>query len=160
MIALGSDHVGLELKTKIRAYLDEKGYTCKDLGCFDENRVDYPVYAYGVAKSVVKGECDCGLIFCGTGVGISLAANKVKGIRAAVCSDPYTARLSKEHNNTNVLSLGARVVGIDLAKMIIDEWLSAKFEGGRHQKRLDMIAAIEQTNNLELPPEDLNGGTV
>lgn len=160
MLGLGSDHVGLELKSKIKEYLDEKGYGYIDFGCFDDTRVDYPVYGYRVAQSVAKGECDRGLLFCGTGVGISLAANKVKGIRALVCSDPYTARLSKEHNNTNILSLGARVVGFDLAKMIIDEWLNTTFEGGRHQKRIDMIATIEDTNKLESSPEDRYGGIV
>ena len=98
------------------------------------------------ANLVATGEVDCGILICGTGVGISLSANKVNGIRACVCSEPYSARLSKQHNNTNILAFGARVIGIELAKMIVDEWLNAKYEGGRHQNRLDMITAIEKRN--------------
>lgn len=104
---------------------------------------NYPEYGERVGRAVVDGEVDLGILICGTGVGISLAANKVKGVRAVVCSEPYSARLSRQHNNTNVLAFGARVIGIEMAKMIIDEWLNAEFMGGRHQTRVDMIMAIE-----------------
>jgi len=144
LIAFGSDHVGLELKNKIMVYLGSKGIAYRDFGCYNDIRTDYPEYGYAVAQSVSRGECELGILFCGTGVGISLAANKVIGIRAVVCSEPYTARLSRQHNNTNILAIGSRVVGLDLAKMIVDSWLDAKFEGGRHQVRIDMIEKIEK----------------
>ncbi|NLN40542.1 MAG: ribose 5-phosphate isomerase B [Clostridiales bacterium] len=146
MLAIGSDHAAFSFKEEIKKYLDEKGIEYKDYGCYSEESTDYPIYGEVVAKAVASGECDRGILMCGTGVGISLAANKVKGIRAVVCSDCYTAALSKRHNNTNILALGARVVGIDLAKMIIDSWLEAEFEGGRHQRRVDMIMDIEERN--------------
>lgn len=148
MIALGSDHVGIELKEKIIEYFDEEGIKYKDFGCYTNERVDYPEFAKAVANAILGGECEKGIIFCGTGVGISIAANKIDGIRAVVCSDPYSAKLSKEHNNTNILSLGARVVGQELAKMIVREWLNAKFEGGRHQNRIDMITKIEKGEKI------------
>jgi ribose 5-phosphate isomerase B len=148
MLALGSDHVGLALKEEIKQHLDEKGIPYKDYGCFSTERTNYPLYGQKVAKAVVSGECEKGLLFCGTGVGISLAANKVKGVRAVVCSDSYTAVLSRQHNNTNILALGSRVVGVDLAKMIIDGWLKAEFEGGRHETRVDMIRKVEEGNDL------------
>ena len=141
-IAIGNDHVGLELKACIIKYLKELGHEVYDFGTNSADRTDYPVYGVKVAESVVKGEYDCGIVLCGTGVGISIAANKVKGIRAVVCSEPYSAKLSKEHNNTNILALGSRVVGSELAKMIIKEWLEAVFEGGRHEKRVAMIDNI------------------
>lgn len=144
MIALGSDHVGIELKEKIMEYLNEEGIEYKDYGCYTNERIDYPKYGFAVANAIKSGECEKGMIFCGSGIGISIAANKVDGIRAVVCSEPYSAKLSKEHNNTNILALGARVVGQELAKMIVSEWLNAKFEGGRHQNRIDMITKIEK----------------
>lgn len=143
MIAIGSDHAALEFKKEIEDYLDTKGIEYKDFGCYSKDRTDYPIYGEKVGKAVASGEYEKGLLFCGTGVGISLSANKVNGIRAVVCSDCYTAQLSRQHNNTNILALGARVVGIELAKMIIDIWLSTEFEGGRHQDRIDMIKRIE-----------------
>jgi ribose 5-phosphate isomerase B len=142
-IALGNDHTAYGMKCEIREYLAGKGYQISDAGTHNEERTDYPHYGKVVAEMVVKQEADLGILICGTGVGISLAANKVRGIRAVVCSEPYTARLSRQHNNTNILAFGARVVGIELAKMIVDEWLNAVFEGGRHKTRLDMITAIE-----------------
>jgi ribose 5-phosphate isomerase B len=148
MIALGSDHVGLVLKEEIKKLLDEKKLEYIDLGCFTAERTDYPVYAEKVAGAVAKGEAEKGLLFCGTGVGISIAANKVAGIRAVVCSDCYSAMLSRKHNNTNILALGSRVVGAELAKMITEIWLSTEFEGGRHQKRVEMIERIEKENKL------------
>lgn len=142
-IAIGNDHVALEMKNHIKQYLTEKGYEMVDFGTYTAERCDYPVYGKKVALAVARGECELGILICGTGVGISLAANKVNGIRAAVCSDPYTARLTRQHNNANIIAFGARVVGDATAQMIVDEFLGAVFEGGRHQARIDMISAIE-----------------
>jgi len=142
-IAIGSDHVGLELKKEIIDYLVEKGIEVKDFGTDSPERCDYPVYGYKVAMAVSSGEFDKGILICGTGVGMSLAANKIKGIRCVVCSEPYSALLSRKHNDTNILAMGARVVGAELAKMIVDCWINAEYEGGRHQKRVEMIAQIE-----------------
>ena len=150
MLALGSDHVGIELKDVIKKMLDEKGIEYKDYGCYSTERTNYPIYGQKVAKAIVSGECEKGLLFCGTGVGISLAANKVHGIRAVVCSDCYTAVLSRQHNNSNILALGSRVVGIDLAKMIVENWLSAEFEGGRHADRIEMLKEIEEGKDLSV----------
>ena len=138
-IAIGCDHVGFELKTHIIEHLQSKGYGIKDFGTHSTERTDYPLFAKAVADAVTKGECEKGILVCGTGVGISIAANKVKGVRAVVCSEPYSALLSRAHNDTNILALGARVVGRDLALMITDIWLGGEFEGGRHQRRVDMI---------------------
>ena len=143
-IGIGNDHVALEMKQQISEQLKEKGYEVVNYGTDQSERFNYPIAGEAVANAVVQKEVDLGILICGTGVGISLSANKVHGIRAVVCSEPYTARLSKQHNNTNILAFGARVIGIELAKMIVDEWLGAEFEGGRHQQRIDMIAAIEQ----------------
>ena len=142
-IALGCDHGGYELKEFIKRVLERLGYSYEDFGCNSTESCDYPVYGEKVGRAVADGEADLGIAICGTGVGISLAANKVKGIRACVCSEPYTAKLSRMHNNSNILAFGARVVGSELAKMIVDEWLGASFEGGRHQRRVDMIMDIE-----------------
>ncbi|MBC8530716.1 ribose 5-phosphate isomerase B [Gehongia tenuis] len=142
-IAIGNDHTAVEMKQAIQQYLTELGHEVVNYGTDSSERCDYPVYGEKVALAVASGEADLGVLICGTGVGISLAANKVKGIRACVCSEPYSARLSREHNNTNIIAFGARVVGVELAKMIVSEWLNAVYEGGRHQKRIDMIHAIE-----------------
>ena len=146
-IGIGNDHAALEMKNQVMEYLKEKGYEVINYGTNTPESCNYPEFGEKVGRAVVSGEVDCGILICGTGVGISLAANKVKGVRAVVCSEPYSAKLSKQHNNTNILAFGARVVGIDLAKMIIDEWLGAEFEGGRHQTRVDMIMAIENKDN-------------
>lgn len=146
-IAIGNDHVAVDMKNEIIAFLEEKGHKILNFGTDSSERADYPVYGELVANAVVNGEADCGILICGTGVGISLSANKVNGIRAVVCSEPYSARLSKEHNNTNVLAFGSRVIGVELAKMIVEQWLDAEFLGDRHQKRVDMITAIEQKQN-------------
>ena len=148
-LAIGNDHVAVEMKNEIKAYLEEKGYEVINVGTDSTERFNYPVSGFKVAKMVANGEVDGGVLICGTGVGISLAANKVKGIRACVCSDPYTAKLSKEHNNTNIIAFGARVIGIETAKMIVDEWLNAKFQGGRHLIRVNMISEIEETQDLK-----------
>ena len=142
-IVIGNDHTALEMKEAIKAHLEENGYEVLDLGTNSTDSCDYPVYGEKVGRAVVDGEADLGIAICGTGVGISLAANKVKGVRACVCSEPYTAKLSRMHNDSNVLAFGARVVGVELAKMIVDEWLNASFEGGRHQRRVDMLMDIE-----------------
>ncbi len=142
-IGIGNDHVGYRLKLEIKRHLENKGYEVVDFGHHNEERTDYPIYGEAVAKAVINKEVDRGILICGTGVGISLAANKVNGIRAAVCSEPYTAMLSKQHNDTNILAFGARVVGSELAKMIVDSWLGAEYEGGRHAARVKMIKDIE-----------------
>ena len=142
-IAIGNDHTAVDLKNTISDYLKELGYEVINLGTDSRESCDYPIYGEKVGRDVADGEADLGIAICGTGVGISLAANKVKGIRACVCSEPYTAKLSRMHNNSNVLAFGARVVGDELAKMIVKEWLDAEFEGGRHQRRVDMIMEIE-----------------
>ncbi|WP_218822755.1 ribose 5-phosphate isomerase B [Thermoanaerobacterium thermosaccharolyticum] len=149
MIALGSDHAGYELKIEIAKYLKEKGIEYIDFGTYGTERVDYPIFALKVANEVASGKCEKGILFCGTGVGISIAANKVKGIRAVVCSEPYSAALSRAHNNTNILALGSRVVGLELAKMIVDQWLNTPYEGGRHQKRIDQISKIERGEQID-----------
>ncbi len=143
-IAIGNDHVAVEMKQHIQKYLEDKGHEVINCGTDSGERTDYPIYGKRVADLVAGGECDLGVLICGTGVGISLAANKVSGIRAVVCSEPYSARLSRQHNNANIVAFGARVVGMATAEMIVDEFLAAEYEGGRHQKRIDMIAAIEK----------------
>ena len=147
-LAIGNDHVSIEMKKEINAYLEEKGHEIIDVGTNEPGSFHYPISGYKVAKMVAAGEVEGGILICGTGVGISLAANKVKGIRACVCSEPYTAKLSKQHNNTNIIAFGARVIGVELAKMIVDEWINAEFLGGRHGTRVDMIMEIEATQHL------------
>jgi ribose 5-phosphate isomerase B len=126
------------------AYLEAKGYTLVNFGTDTAARVDYPLYGKAVAEAVASGVCDLGILICGTGIGISLAANKVKGIRAAVCSEAYSAALTRRHNNANIIAFGARVVGVATAETIVDAFLEAEFEGGRHAARVDMITAIEE----------------
>ena len=148
MIALGSDHAGRGLKEEIKKLLDERGLEYVDFGTDTDDSCDYPVFGFAAASAVADGKCDRGLLFCGTGVGISLAANKVKGIRCVVCSEPYSARMSRLHNNSNMLALGSRVVGTELARMIVETWLDTDFEGGRHQRRVDLISAIEESGSI------------
>ena len=143
IVALGSDHGGYDLKQTVIGYLKEKEIEYRDFGCESRESCDYPEYGRAAAEAVAKGECDFGIVICTTGIGISIVANKVKGIRACVCSEPYTAKLSRVHNNSNVLAFGARVVGSELAKMITEAWLDAEFEGGRHERRVKMIMDIE-----------------
>lgn len=149
-LAIGNDHVAIELKNEIKAHLEAKDIEVIDVGTNSPERFNYPISGYKVAKMVATGQVDGGVLICGTGVGISLAANKVHGIRACVCSEPYSARLSKQHNNSNIIAFGARVVGVETAKMIVDEWLAAEYEGGRHQVRIDMLAEIETTQHLSV----------
>jgi ribose 5-phosphate isomerase B len=143
MIAIASDHAAYPFKEEIKTYLTKNGRQFRDFGTYGSERVDYCDFGFRVGEAVASGEFEKGLIFCGTGVGISISANKVKGVRAVVCSEPYSAKLSREHNDTNVLALGARVVGIELAKMIIDIWLETPFEGGRHAERVRKISQYE-----------------
>lgn len=147
-IGIGNDHSALELKAEIIELLKEKGHEVVDYGTNSSESCDYPIYGEIVAHAVADGEVDRGILICGTGLGISLAANKVKGIRAAVCSEPFTAKMSREHNDCNILAFGARVVGAELAKMIVDVWISTEFSGAeRHKKRVSMIMDIENKNN-------------
>jgi ribose 5-phosphate isomerase B len=142
-IGIGNDHSAVEMKNEVVEFLQSLGHEVVNYGTDSSASCNYPEFGEKVAKAVVAKEVDLRILICGTGVGISLTANKVKGIRAVVCSEPYSARLSRQHNNTNILAFGARVVGIELAKMIITEWLDAEFEGGRHATRVGMIMDIE-----------------
>ncbi len=143
-IGIGNDHSAVAMKWEVVDFLNELGHEVVNYGTDSEESCNYPVYGEKVARAVADHEVDLGILICGTGVGISLAANKVRGIRAVVCSEPYSARLSRQHNNTNILAFGARVIGIELTKMIIEEWLNAEFQGGRHQERVNMIMDIEE----------------
>lgn len=144
MIAIGSDHGGYDLKTAIIKYLGEKGYEVKDFGCYSKESVDYPDIAAALCPSVVSKEAEFGILICGTGIGISIAANKHKGIRAALCTNEYTAEKTRQHNDANILCLGGRVVGEDLAKSIVDAFLRSDFEGGRHSNRINKISDLEK----------------
>ncbi|MDD7411656.1 MAG: ribose 5-phosphate isomerase B [Eubacteriales bacterium] len=141
-IAIGCDHGGYALKLAVKKHLEEKGYEVVDYGCHSTESVDYPVYGEKVGRAVAGGECELGVLICGTGIGISLAANRVKGVRAAVCSEPYSAEMTRRHNNANIIAFGARVVGEGTAMTIVDAFLGAQFEGGRHARRVDMLEAI------------------
>lgn len=143
-IAIGSDHAGYDLKETIKNYLIEKGYEVIDKGTNSKESVDYPIFAESVAETVAKGEADKGIVICGTGIGISISANKVKGIRAALCANEYMVRMARKHNDANVLALGARVLGVDLALSIVETFLNTEFEGGRHERRVHLIHNIEQ----------------
>ena len=143
MIAIGCDHGGFELKEHIKKHLDEIGEEYKDYGTYSEESVDYPDCAAPVCKAIQDKTADKGILICGTGIGISIAANKHKGIRAALCSDVYSAKMTKQHNNANIICLGGRVTGRELAFMIVDTWLNTEFEGGRHEARIEKIHKIE-----------------
>ena len=143
MIALGCDHGGFALKEKIKAYLDSEDILYKDFGCESAERCDYPIYAKAAAQAVVKGECLRGILVCTSGIGMSIAANKVKGIRCAVCSDPLSAELTRRHNDANMLALGAGMVGPNMAERIVETFLCTEFEGGRHAKRVELISEME-----------------
>ncbi len=144
MIAIGSDHAGFFLKGEIIGFFKEKGIDFIDCGPVSGESVDYPDYAEKVARLILEGKCDKGIAICGTGLGMSIAANKFHGIRAALCTTIFHARLSRGHNNANVLTLGARVTGTDLALAIVDEWLKTGFQGGRHDRRIGKIRVIEE----------------
>lgn len=140
-IAIGSDHGGFSLKKTIISHLEANGFDVIDYGCFSTQSCDYPEYAKKVSSQVSSANCEKGILICGTGLGMSIAANKVKGIRAVTCSDTCSARMSRLHNNANILCLGERITGEFLAIDIVDTWLNTEFEGGRHQRRVDMIEA-------------------
>ncbi|TCL58870.1 ribose 5-phosphate isomerase B [Kineothrix alysoides] len=139
MIILGSDHAGFSLKLVIIDFFERNNIDYMDIGTYEGERGDYPNYAFKVAEMIVRGDAERGILFCGTGIGMAIAANKIRGIRCAVCSEPYSALLSRQHNNSNILSLGARVVGSELAIMIVKIWLEGEYEHGRHQNRLDIV---------------------
>lgn len=143
-IALGNDHAAIELKHTVKEYLESLGHEVEDLGANENKGISYTVFGEAVGEKVANKEVDFGVLICGTGVGISIAANKVPGIRAAVCSEPTTARLVKEHNNANIIAFGARIVGEEVAKSILDAYMNASFQGGRHEERVNMITEIEQ----------------
>lgn len=142
-IVIGSDHGGFKLKEHLIAYLASRAIEVEDCGTYTEESVDYPEYAEKVANKVVAGEAKLGILVCGTGIGIGIAANKVKGIRAVMCSDVFSARMSREHNDANILSIGGRVLGVGPAELIVDTFINTPFEGGRHQRRVDKIMALE-----------------
>ena len=144
MRALGCDHGGYKLMQEIKAHLDALGLEYRDFGTYSEDSCDYPVYGKLAAEAVASGECDRGILVCGTGIGISIAANKVKGIRAALCSDCFSAEMTRRHNNANMLAMGARVIGGGLALKIVDTFLQTGFDGGRHARRVDLISAMEE----------------
>jgi len=146
-IAIGADHGGYQLKGEILTFLKDKGYDVKDFGTYEEQSCDYADYSIQVAESVATKEFDFGILVCGTGIGIGIAANKVPGIRAALCSDTFSAHATREHNDANILTIGQRVVGVGLALDIVDTFLTSKFEGDRHIKRIDKITAIEKKYN-------------
>lgn len=143
MIAIGSDHGGYLLKEEIKKHLEEKGYKFKDFGTDSTASCDYPVYAEKVCRAIQSGECEKGILVCGTGIGMSMCANKCKGIRAAVCGDHFSAEFTRKHNNANVLCLGARVTGSGVALQLVDIFLTTEFEGGRHEKRIEMMMELE-----------------
>lgn len=145
-IAIGSDHAGYELKQQLAHFMRTRGMEVDDLGGFAPEAIDYPVAGERVAQKVAAGDYDLGVVICGTGVGMAITCNKIHGVRCVVCSEPYSAVMSRRHNNANVLALGARVVGTELACMILDEWLNAEFEGGRHARRVGFISEIEEKN--------------
>ncbi|RUM60269.1 MAG: ribose 5-phosphate isomerase B [Persephonella sp.] len=145
-VAIGSDHAGFEYKEMIKKHLEEKGFEVLDMGTYSKERTDYPIYAEKVAKAVSTGEADRGILICGTGIGMSITANKIKGVRAALCPNDFMAKMARKHNDANVLCLGQRVIGTDHALSIVDTFFMTDFEGGRHQNRLVLISEIESLN--------------
>ena len=144
LIALASDHGGFALKEHLKTWLEAHGHTCRDFGCLSTESCDYPDFGAAAARAVAAGECDRGILVCTTGIGISITANKVKGIRCALCGDPLSAELTRRHNNANMLAMGAGIIGPNLAERIVDAFLTAQFEGGRHERRVNLITAMEQ----------------
>jgi ribose 5-phosphate isomerase B len=149
MIAIGCDHAGIDLKPAVIEVLEELGLPYKDLGTYNHDSVDYPVYGEKAALAVASGECELGIVLCGTGEGIGMAANKVRGVRCAICSDCYSALMSREHNDANMIAMGARVVGTELAKLILRTWLNASFLGGRHGRRVEEINRLGEGGTLQ-----------
>lgn len=144
MIAIASDHGGYALKEHIKAYLASKGITCQDFGTDSTASCDYPQFGRAAAQAVAEGRCEKGIVICTTGIGISISANKVKGVRCALCSDPYSAEMTRRHNDANMLALGAGVIGTNMAERIVDVFLSTQFEGGRHARRVGLMMDIEK----------------
>lgn len=144
MIALGSDHGGFDLKERVKAYLDKEKIAYQDFGCDSKESCDYPVFGRAAAEAVASGACDRGIVICTTGIGISIAANKVKGIRCALCSDPLSAEMTRRHNDANMLAMGAGMVGPNLAERIVEVFLNTEFEGGRHARRVNLITDMEK----------------
>ncbi len=151
VVGLGADHAGFPLKEDLKAWLITGGYDVVDFGTQSAESVDYPDYAAAVGSAVTAGKADCGVLVCGTGIGMAIAANKLPGIRAAACSDAYTARMSREHGDANILALGARITGRDAAIEILETWLAATFAGGRHARRVDKIVALDRVRGQEAP---------
>jgi len=145
-VAIGSDHAGFDYKEIVKKHLEEKGFQVIDKGTYSKESVDYPIFGEAVAQAVASGEADRGIVICGTGIGISISANKVKGIRAALCTNEYMARMARKHNDANILAFGARVLGIDVALGIVDVFFETEFEGGRHERRVNEIKNIEEKN--------------
>lgn len=143
-VAIGSDHAGMRLRKEIMNLLDELGIEYEDFGCHSDESVDYPDYAFPVAEKVAKGEFDRGILICGSGIGMSIAANKVKGVRCALVHDTYSAKATREHNDSNVLAMGERIIGPGLAREITKIWLTTEYDGGRHDKRIDKICKYEE----------------
>ncbi|MFN2363003.1 MAG: ribose 5-phosphate isomerase B [Halarsenatibacteraceae bacterium] len=143
-IAIGSDHAGFNMKEDIKAWLLDEGYQVKDFGTDSEDSVDYPDFAEKTAKNVASGDSEVGILICGTGIGMAISANKVKGVRAARCQDSYSARMARAHNNANVLTFGSRVIGIELAKDVVATYLNSNYAGGRHQRRVGKIDKLEK----------------
>ena len=148
-IAIGNDHVGVELNQHLVKYLEAQGHEVVNFGTDETASNHYPIYAEKVARAVLSGEFDKGILICGTGLGISIAANKIKGIRCAVCSEPVSAELSRQHNNANIVAMGARMIGPVMAEAIVDKFLNTEFLGGRHQLRVDMMTKLENGGTLE-----------
>ncbi len=149
MIAIASDHAALDMKKTVMELLTEMGLEYTDFGTYTTDSCDYPVFGARAAKAVASGQCEKGILICGTGIGMSLAANKVEGIRCVACSEPYSAEMSRRHNDANMIAIGARVLGTEMAKLILRTWLTTPFEGGRHQRRVDMLMAIERGEAIE-----------
>ena len=143
MIAIASDHGGYALKEHIKAYLAAKGITCQDFGCETPDRCDYPVFGKAAAQAVASGQCEWGIVICTTGIGISIAANKVKGIRCALCSDSLSAEMTRRHNDANIIAMGAGIVGPNLARRMVEVFLNTEFEGGRHARRVALLDSIQ-----------------
>lgn len=144
-IAIASDHGGFDLKEQVKAWLQEMGHEVEDFGCHSKESCDYPDFGAAAARAVASGQCERGIVICTTGIGISITANKVKGIRCALCSEPWSAEMTRRHNNANMLAMGAGAVGPLLARRIVETFLTTEFEGGRHQRRLDKITAVENS---------------
>ena len=143
MIAIGSDHGGFDLKEQVKKFLEEAGIAFEDVGCYSKESCDYPVFGQAAAQAVSSGRCEKGIVICTTGIGISIAANKVEGIRCALCSEPLSAEMTRRHNDANMLALGAGIIGGNLALKIVEVFLNTEFEGGRHQRRVQQIIDLE-----------------